>query len=481
MKSGYLIVMSQVTGVRNPETKKASYSQNHGTSSKCQPVGLGGLSSQFKSEQFASAKFNGKLSGAVSSSQVDQPAKGFNNPHGSNTHSASRKNQLMNGNHLLNFYYDPISRPQPRMPPPRRPQKIKPYNKDLFLQANFKFVVLGSGTSAIELMDPDKMLQWEEVICVRYSTPFPVQCPICLESPLCPQITSCGHIFCFPCILRYLLMGEEDHKGDCWKKCPLCFMMISSKDLYTIYIDRVKQYCVGDHVNFTLLNRPKGSLIPSQKSQQEMGALPYSSDGICDSFSKFTLTSDVELSVREAKMELNDWLVKAESGLVEDMEQLPYVCAAIEHLEQRKKCWDEHRALSGSPPIRNSSIQSSNLRFCKYASSKRESHELISTSSAHAVDSEACEPTNRTSCIICKDETNESDNRYLEKLQKEDYFVPLPDSRESFDASEKVLRSYEEDKGFHKHSRGFKDVKEKDSYTFYQVSWTRVTFLPLLF
>eukprot|EP00268_Persea_americana_P064187 TRINITY_DN8418_c0_g1_i1.p1 TRINITY_DN8418_c0_g1~~TRINITY_DN8418_c0_g1_i1.p1 ORF type:complete len:812 (+),score=163.75 TRINITY_DN8418_c0_g1_i1:269-2437(+) len=459
----------KATGVRNPETKKDTYSRNHGSSSQYQPVGLGGLSSQFKSDQFTSAQLNGKQSGAVSSSHVDQPAVGFNNPHGSNSHLPSRKNQTMNGNHLLNFYYDPISRPQLRMPPPRRPQKMKqkPYNKDLFLQANFKFVVLSSGYSAIESMDPDKMLEWEDVICVRYSTPFPVQCPICLESPVCSQITSCGHIFCFPCILRYLLMGEEDHKGDCWKKCPLCFMMISSKDLYTMYIDPVKQYHVGDHVNFTLLNRPKGSLIPSQKCHQEVGALPYRSDGICDSFSKFTLTSDVELSVREAKMELNDWLAKAESGLVDDMEQLPYVCAALEHLEQRKKCWAEHRSLSGSPPIRSSSVQSSNLKNCKYAASKRESHELSSTTSADAVGSEACEPTQRTPCIVCKDETNGRDNWSLEKLHREDFLTPFPDVPESFDTPEKVSSSYEEGKGFHRRSHGFKDVKE-DSYTFYQ-------------
>ncbi|CAK9185893.1 unnamed protein product [Ilex paraguariensis] len=85
----------------------------------------------------------------------------------------------------------------PRAPPPRRQLKRKPYNKDLFLQANYKFVVLDSGDYAPELMDPDKMLQWEDIICVKYSTPFAVQCPICLESPLCPQITSCGHIL-FP-------------------------------------------------------------------------------------------------------------------------------------------------------------------------------------------------------------------------------------------------------------------------------------------
>ncbi|KAJ4955805.1 hypothetical protein NE237_012588 [Protea cynaroides] len=77
---------------------------------------------------------------------------------GTATHSAVRKNQMMNGNHLLNFYYDPTARPQPRITPPTRQQKTKPHNKDLFLQANFKFDVLDTGSRAQELMDLDKML-----------------------------------------------------------------------------------------------------------------------------------------------------------------------------------------------------------------------------------------------------------------------------------------------------------------------------------
>ncbi|TYJ13839.1 hypothetical protein E1A91_A10G076700v1 [Gossypium mustelinum] len=265
--------------------------------------------------------------------------------HGSAILSAGRRTQMMNGNHLLNFHYDPIarSRPQPRGHPPRRQRKIKPYNKDLFLQANFKFVVLDTGNYMPESMDPDKMLLWEDIICVRYSTPFPVQCPICLEHPQCPQITSCGHIFCFPCILQYLLMGEEDQKRECFKRCPLCFVMVSQKDLYTIYIEDVRQHCLGDTIEFMLLTRQKDSFVPSRKNKIEMSSM-QSGEDIYDPFSKFTFTSDVDLSVRQAMSDLDGWLARADSGLVDDLEKLPYVCAAMEQLEQRKKYWNEHRA-----------------------------------------------------------------------------------------------------------------------------------------
>ncbi|KAJ0969264.1 hypothetical protein J5N97_022141 [Dioscorea zingiberensis] len=328
------------------------------SSTICHPESSGGeASSQFGPDLLepARTRSNGKSTRPVNSLQSNRLAAGSGGAQGNSIQSAVRRNQSVNANHLLNFYYDPISRPQQtsRSPPTRRQRKIKPYNKDLFLQANFKFVILDNGNYLSETIDPDKMLQWEDVICVRYSTSSPVQCPICLEAPLCPQITSCGHIYCFPCILRYLLMGEEDHKGECWKKCPLCFMSISCKDLYTLRIENVNQFHVSDLVNFTLLTRAKDSMVPSQKNHQGAGLTSDHSDSIDDTFSKFILTSDVELSVRETKMDLSNWLEKAESGLVDDLEKLPYVCAALEQLDERMKTLIEHYKLSASPPKRN--------------------------------------------------------------------------------------------------------------------------------
>ncbi|KAI3825247.1 hypothetical protein L1987_06728 [Smallanthus sonchifolius] len=278
--------------------------------------------------------------------------------------SAGRKAHGVNANHLLNFHYDPISRPQERGNPPRKLPKRKPYNKDLFLQANYKFVLLDSGNRAPESMDPDKMLQWEDIICLKYFTPHPTNCPICLEEFLCPQMTSCGHIFCFPCILRYLLIGEDDHKRECWKKCPLCFMMISSKDLYTIYIENVKQHRAGDVIEFMLLIRDKDSLTLTTKQKERV----RSEEEVCDSFSKFTFTADPELAVRKTVSDLDSWLARAESGLVDDLERLPYVCAAMEQLEERKTYWKENRNIDvvshrkndsfhvGSPPNLNFGI-----------------------------------------------------------------------------------------------------------------------------
>ncbi|KAJ6837101.1 RING finger protein 10 [Iris pallida] len=443
-----------VTEHRNPDAKRASDGQDSGIFIESRPAVRGGISSQFRSDRFG-PKINGKPSGTGRALHSDHMTAGSSGLHGNVVQSASRRNQLVNANHLLNFQYDPISRPPPRGLPPRRHRKIKPYNKDLFLQANYKFVVLDSRNYLIESMDPDKMLQWEDIVCVRYSSPSPVQCPICLESPLCPQITSCGHIYCFPCILRYLLMGEEDHKGDCWKKCPLCFLMMSSKDLLTVQIENVKQFHVGARADFTLLTRAKDSLVPSLKNQQEPDP---ESDTMYDSFSKFILTSDVELSVREAKSDLSSWLAKAESGLVDDLERLPYVCAALEQLEERMKNWTGHQTFNGTPP--NSSFSSHKVANTP----NKTDNSLNSATSANSVNSIALERGGRMSISGFKyDEISE----LPENIACERSLTPLSASPESFGSPEKVLVSHGEDRG----SRSScKDGSERESYAFYQAT-----------
>lgn len=406
--------------------------------------------SQSRRRASRSSQSSGKVAGTVSSPGDQQNTRPFN-PHES-TPSAGRKSQMVNGNHLLNFQYDPISRPTrgPPLPQPRRQQKRKPYNKDLFLQANYKFVVLDSGDYSPESLDPDKMLQWEDIVCVRYSTPLLVQCPICLEYPLCPQITSCGHIFCFPCILQYLMMGEEDHKGDCWKRCPLCFVMISAKDLYTIFIEKVEQYHVGDIIDFRLLTRKKDSFTLSDKNM-EKDVLLCGDNNLCDPFSKFTLTSDVDLSVRQAISDLDGWLAKADSGLVDDLEKLPYVCAAMQQLEQRKKYWNEHRVCDVGKSSRN--IDCGHHK----SSTAVNGTDVDDESRPYGLGSSSADFHNPTKGIImdnsnarvCADQTLDVERKV---------------------SDQEINLSYEEKNDIQRHPNGFGDSKDSDSYKFYQAA-----------
>ena len=72
-------------------------------------------------------------------------------------------------------------------------------------------------------------------------TTQPVQCPISLESsPVCPQITPCGHVFAFPSIMAHLIT----HGGDSLRKaspCPLCFQPIVARELRLVHIHQLKE------------------------------------------------------------------------------------------------------------------------------------------------------------------------------------------------------------------------------------------------
>jgi hypothetical protein len=101
-------------------------------------------------------------------------------------------------------------------------------DKSRFVHANYRFVVSPETTYANHLADADVRLDWANIMQVIASTESQAaSCPICLSEPVAPRMAKCGHIFCLPCVIRFMNSSSSDDevktgRGARWKKCPIC-------------------------------------------------------------------------------------------------------------------------------------------------------------------------------------------------------------------------------------------------------------------
>ncbi|XP_015230072.1 PREDICTED: RING finger protein 10 [Cyprinodon variegatus] len=165
--------------------------------------------------------------------------------------------------------------------------KNKPFNKELFLQANCQFVVTDDQDYKAHFTDPDTLVNWDCVQQVRiYSHEVP-SCPICLYPPVAARITRCGHIFCWPCMLHYLSLSDKT-----WSKCPICYEAVHTADLKSVVAMETKQYAVGDEVTMRLMRREKGALVAMPSRQWVKVEEPVRfGDAALSPYSKLLLTS----------------------------------------------------------------------------------------------------------------------------------------------------------------------------------------------
>lgn len=98
--------------------------------------------------------------------------------------------------------------------------------RERYVHANYRFIVDPRGDYHDQAEDADIHLDWNNILQVIGSPKTQAaSCPICLGEPTAPRMAKCGHIFCMPCLIRY--MHSEDptasqEKRARWKKCPIC-------------------------------------------------------------------------------------------------------------------------------------------------------------------------------------------------------------------------------------------------------------------
>ncbi|XP_040272434.1 RING finger protein 10 [Bufo bufo] len=238
-------------------------------------------------------------------------------------------------NHLLNFTYEPRGHPGAHRDGHgnwgrRNKWGHKPFNKELFLQANCQFVVLEDQDYSVHFTDPDTLVSWDLVEQVRISCHEVPSCPICLYPPIAAKITRCGHIYCWACILHYLSLSEKD-----WSRCPICYSSVIKKDLKSVVATERKLYGLGDTITMQLMRREKGVLVAMPKSKWMKLEEPiHLGDEEHSLFSKLLLASRDQI--------LNKVISEEKAALLEQYSiegETPEACfieAAIQELKDRQ-------------------------------------------------------------------------------------------------------------------------------------------------
>ena len=278
-----------------------------------------------------------------------------------------------------------------RQPHPSRGQRRSVYRKELFLQANFRFLVADWADLTGAASDPDHMVDWDDVVLVEMASATPLSCPVCLDEPMtCAQVTLCGHAFCFPCIARHAATVRKEGEP---AKCPMCFTPLRLADLRTVRrrpIDPVggegvsaaggmennggdarkqpaaRKGVVAKNARLTLLSRRRDSAVPTPVrvagrpgggNEHISGAetWPRSSHGAdggrCDLFAKYTLTADEALLGEEESGALEQRVAfMAAEGGAEAEQELPYALLACDVMQSRLEAWAEKRARAANLP-----------------------------------------------------------------------------------------------------------------------------------
>jgi hypothetical protein len=155
-------------------------------------------------------------------------------------------------------------------------------DKARYVHANYRFVVDPQADYHAHSVDADVYLDWNNVMQILVSSQSQVSsCPICLGEPVAPRMAKCGHIFCLPCLIRFMQAEEEGkrlpEKKARHKKCPIC------ED--TIYISDTKPVRMytgqegpppreGGDVVLRLVKRSAGSTLALPRD----GAVSLSAD-----------------------------------------------------------------------------------------------------------------------------------------------------------------------------------------------------------
>jgi len=141
-----------------------------------------------------------------------------------------------------------------------QPQAQRPHRRGQFVEGACR-LLLESATGG-----------WSRVQRIDLPCSQEPACPICLDEPVVPRLSQCGHAFCLLCAMHHLELSRT---------CPVCTAGICLGDLKPVRFDLVTPPAVGSPWRFDLVKRkgawmgtgplPHGRALPSLALEGDAG------------------------------------------------------------------------------------------------------------------------------------------------------------------------------------------------------------------
>jgi hypothetical protein len=184
--------------------------------------------------------------------------------------TTSRKGQT-SITHLMNYSIRPSHNSSSAYFPTShryRPRANPSDDRSRFVYGNYRFII--DPDYDYQMIDADKQVDWNHILQIIASSDSQSGCPICLETPVAPRMVKCGHIFCLPCLVRFLHTNTEDDQPKYEKRskpnakaCPLCWDHVTLTEAKPVKWHQGQEIPVteGNDVVLKLMRRSAGTTL----------------------------------------------------------------------------------------------------------------------------------------------------------------------------------------------------------------------------
>eukprot|EP00472_Partenskyella_glossopodia_P006018 CAMPEP_0197540718 /NCGR_PEP_ID=MMETSP1318-20131121/66748_1 /TAXON_ID=552666 /ORGANISM="Partenskyella glossopodia, Strain RCC365" /LENGTH=528 /DNA_ID=CAMNT_0043099803 /DNA_START=941 /DNA_END=2527 /DNA_ORIENTATION=- len=148
-------------------------------------------------------------------------------------------------------------------------------------------------------------------------------------------------------MIQYMSIGSGKEEKKCrYKRCPLCFESVYPNALKSLRFEVPKGCKVGGKMDFVLVERPKGSILPTLAgSRKDHLELSLSDPTQCSALHRVTATENILPILQEeqrALCELKRKIHNEKEAEREDMSRvLPFIEEALDGLRKRTVAWVE--------------------------------------------------------------------------------------------------------------------------------------------